>query len=124
MVAEHSEPEIAVMTQSDRTEFIRARVLPAGMSIWLGRIDCEKWHTAYFRHSATMTLAGTIPPKGTVRNVHVATFGVSRLFVFVLVNRSNVDGFGLHDSSRAVSRLCATCRSSTQTDLRDTSMRF
>jgi hypothetical protein len=86
MVGEHAQLGVAVVTQPDRTAFMRERRIPDAVTIWIGQIDSAKWRHGWQRHAATMTWPGDAPPKPFRKNVQTTVFGAGKLFVFARVS--------------------------------------
>ena len=86
MVGEHAQLGNAVVTQPDRSAFMRERRIPDAVKIWIGQIDSAKWKHGWQRHAATMTWPGEAPPKPFRKNIQTTVFGVGKLFVFAIVS--------------------------------------
>lgn len=85
LVGEHAQQDIAVVTQADRSAFMRERLIPDSVRIWIGQIDSQKWAHGWQRHAATLAWPNEPPPRPFRKNVQTTVFGVGKLFVFAMI---------------------------------------
>lgn len=102
MVVEHTDQEIAVTPQEDRTAFMTEGRIPPYYRIYIGghRSNADM---GYMRHSATASLdiKGPVPPlNGMRRNVQQISFLAGRMFAHV--NAARIDGFDIEDRVKVV----------------------
>lgn len=86
LVGEHAQQEIAVVTQADRSVFMRERRIPDSVKIWIGQIESEKWKHGWQRHAATLAWPDQAPPRPFRKTVQSTAFGAGKLFVFAIIS--------------------------------------
>jgi hypothetical protein len=101
MVAEQATKEDVVFTEQQRASFMKAREIPVGVTVWMGRTYSGLWLNAFLRSSAHLEFAA----KGQIvrpdlpierKNTQTTALGIGQLFLFVTVSNSRT--FNLLDS--------------------------
>jgi hypothetical protein len=102
MVAEQSKPEEAVFSDQDRAAFMRERIIPSSVRVWVARCIAPLWRNAFLRCSGQLALGTTLPPTvfptSERKNVQTSAFGVGELFIYTTVSRA--EGIDLNELIR------------------------
>jgi hypothetical protein len=107
MVAEQSKPAEAVFSDAERASFMRERIIPAGVKIWIARCFSPLWTNAFLRCSGQLALSATLPPTvlptSERKNVQTSALGVGELFIYTMVSKA--EGIDLNDLIKVIDYL-------------------
>jgi hypothetical protein len=92
MVAEHNTPEDVVIPRADKEAFKANRRIPSYLTIWIGRHNVSSWYSAFFKHTASLSLIPSPPPAILAgrKNVETFAFGIGALFIYAMVSDPGV----------------------------------
>jgi hypothetical protein len=88
MVTECIDALDAVVTESERENFMLTRHVPHSMRIWIGTHNSQDWYTAYW-HQTLLAHFGNAPPEtpplASFKNIQTTTIGVGHIFFLSFV---------------------------------------